>query len=229
MFLTQFDLNSTDRNGNSNKQLHSHVAIEKTLASIATATNAHQKYITASLVLAFINDPAMRWMYPDPYQYLAYFPRFIEVFGGKAFARKTAYFIDGYCGAALWFPPGVEPDVEPLIKLLEQSIFESDRADMFAVLEQMDRYHPKEYHWYLSLIGVEPTQQGKGYGSALMQQVLTQCDRDRIPAYVEASKPANVLFYERHGFQAIGTIQAGKSPPIFPMIRQPQSGKSIAI
>ncbi|NJS42172.1 GNAT family N-acetyltransferase, partial [Candidatus Gracilibacteria bacterium] len=55
-----------------------------------------------------------------------------------------------------------------------------------------------------------------------IQQVTTQCDRHRIPAYVEASKLANVLFYERHGFQAIGTIQAGKSPPIFPMVRQPQ-------
>ncbi|NJK69854.1 MAG: GNAT family N-acetyltransferase [Microcoleus sp. SU_5_3] len=222
MFLAQLDRVSNHHNGNSNKQLHSHVAIEKTLAPIATATIAHQKYVTASLVLAFINDPIMRWMYPDPYQYLAHFPRFIEVFGGKSFLKKTAYCIDGYFGAALWFPPGVEPDVEPLIKLFEQSIFKFDRADMFAILEQMEHYHIKESHWYLSLIGVDPTQQGKGYGSALIQQVTTQCDRDRLPAYVEASKPANVLFYERHGFQAIGTIQAGKSPSIFPMVRQPQ-------
>lgn len=222
MFWTQLEQVSNHHNGNSNKQLHSHVAIEKNLAPIATATNAHQKYVTASLVLAFINDPIMRWMYPDPYQYLAHFPRFVDAFGGKAFAQKTAYCIDGYSGAALWFPPGVEPDVEPLIKLFEQSIFKSDLADMFAVLEQMEHYHIKESHWYLSLIGVDPTQQGKGYGSALIQQVTTQCDRHRIPAYVEASKPANVLFYERHGFQAIGTIQAGKSPPIFPMVRQPQ-------
>jgi ribosomal protein S18 acetylase RimI-like enzyme len=85
----------------------------------------------------------------------------------------------------------------------------------------MGHYHPKEPHWYLPMIGVEPTQQGKGYGSALIQNVLKQCDRDCILAYLEASKPANILFYERHGFDLIDTIQVGSSPPIFPMIRQP--------
>jgi Uma2 family endonuclease len=47
-------------------------------------------------------------------------------------------------------------------------------------------------------------------------------DRDRIPAYLEASKPANIPFYARHGFEVIGTIQIGASPPIFPMVRYPQ-------
>jgi ribosomal protein S18 acetylase RimI-like enzyme len=90
------------------------------------------------------------------------------------------------------------------------------------VLEQMGHYHLKEPHWYLPMIGIEPTQQGKGHGSALMQHVLAQCDRDRLPAYLEASKPANVLFYERHGFEVLSTIQIGASPPIFPMVCYPQ-------
>jgi ribosomal protein S18 acetylase RimI-like enzyme len=173
------------------------------------------------MVLAFSHDPVFRWMYPNPYQYLTYFPRFVQIFGGKAFAEETAYFTDGYSGAALWFGPGVEPDVNPVIEMLQQSIFESDQADVFAVLEQMGNYHPQEPHWYLPMIGVEPTQQRKGYGSALIQNVLNKCDRDRIPAYLEASKPANILFYQRHGFEVLDTIQVGVSPPIFPMIRHP--------
>ncbi|HBB31783.1 MAG TPA: GNAT family N-acetyltransferase [Cyanobacteria bacterium UBA8803] len=174
------------------------------------------------MVLAFGSDPVARWMYPDSYQYLTYFPHFVQEFGGKAFQHNSAYSVAGYSGAALWFPPGVEPDAEPLIALLEQSVFESEQADVFAVLEQMGNYHPSAPHWYLSMVGVEPAQQGKGYGSALMQQVLMECDRTRTPAYLESSNPANIPFYERHGFEQIGTIQAGASPSLFPMLRHPR-------
>lgn len=89
-------------------------------------------------------------------------------------------------------------------------------------MEQIDHYHPLFPHWYLPLIGVEPIHQGRGYGSALLLQVLQRCDRDRLPAYLEASNPNHLSFYEHHGFVAIGQIQAGSSPPILPMLRQPQ-------
>jgi RimJ/RimL family protein N-acetyltransferase len=56
-----------------------------------------------------------------------------------------------------------------------------------------------------------------------MQPILKRCDRDRLPAYLESSNPANIAFYERHGFELLGTIQVGTSPPIFPMVRYPQS------
>jgi GNAT superfamily N-acetyltransferase len=211
-----------DQNVACTEQMTPTAALRQTVAPIRTATIADQKYIIASLVLAFSNDPVARWMYPDPYQYLTHFPRFVQTFGGKAFTQETTYCIDGYTGAALWFSPGIEPDVEPVVELIEQSVFESDRMDVFAVFEQMGHYHLKEPHWYLLIVGVEPTQQGKGYGSALMQHVLEQCDHDRIPAYLKASKPDNVPFYERHGFEVLSTIQVGASPPIFPMVRYPQ-------
>jgi ribosomal protein S18 acetylase RimI-like enzyme len=222
MSTSQFNINSLRSKVAKTQQQQSNSAIAQTTAQIRTATIADQKYIIASLVLAFSNDPVARWLYPDPYQYLTHFPRFVQTFGGKAFELGTAYASDGYSGAALWFPPGVDPDIELTIEILQESIFESDRTDVFAVLEQMGHYHLKEPHWYLPMIGVEPTQQGKGYGSALMQHVLAQCDRDRIPAYLEASKPANLPFYEQHGFEVLSTIQVGASPPISPMVRYPQ-------
>jgi ribosomal protein S18 acetylase RimI-like enzyme len=221
MSTSQFNVDSLRSKVAATLQQESHAAIAST-AAIRTATITDQKYIIASLVLAFSNDPAARWMYPDPYQYLTHFPLFVQAFGGRAFEGGTAYASDGYSGAALWFSPGAEPDIETTIEILQESIFDSDRTDVFAVLEQMGHYHPKEPHWYLPMIGVEPTQQGKGHGSALMQHVLAQCDRDRLPAYLEASKPANVPFYERHGFEVISTIQVGASPPIFPMVRYPR-------
>lgn len=200
-------------------------------SAVRTATIAEQKYITAGLVLAFNNDPVARWMYPDSHQYLTHFPDFIRAFGGRAFEHDTTYVVDGYSGAALWFPPGVEPNADALIELFQRSVFEAQQEDLFAILEQMGHYHPQQPHWYLAILGVEPIQQRKGYGSELMQPILNRCDRghqrcaygDRLPAYLESSNPANIPFYERHGFEVLGTIQVGTSPPIFPMVRYPQS------
>lgn len=220
--MIQMNLNLLNKSLADTQQYEPNPSIEKTRTQIRTATIADQKSIIATMVLGFSGDPAIRWLYPNPYQYLTYFPRFVETFGGKAFAQETAYCVDGYAGAALWFPPGVEPDVEPVIELIQQSVSESEQADVFAVFEQMSHYHPQEPHWYLPLIAVKPNQQGKGYGSALMQHVLKQCDRTYTPAYLESSNLANVPFYERHGFEVVATIQVGTSPPIFPMVRYPQ-------
>jgi hypothetical protein len=36
-------------------------------------------------VMAFGADPVMRWLYPEPDEYLTHFPRFVRAFGGRAF------------------------------------------------------------------------------------------------------------------------------------------------
>jgi GNAT superfamily N-acetyltransferase len=74
---------------------------------------------------------------------------------------------------------------------------------------------------YLPLLGVDPLYHGKGLGSVLMQHAIVICDQDNKPAYLESSNPKNIPFYERHGFELLGTIQVNTSPPIFPMLRKP--------
>jgi ribosomal protein S18 acetylase RimI-like enzyme len=86
----------------------------------------------------------------------------------------------------------------------------------------MSHYHPHEPHWYLAVIGVDAARQGFGLGSMLVQHTLASCDKDQVPAYLESTNPKNIPFYERHGFELLGTIQAGASPPMFPMLRKPR-------
>jgi len=189
---------------------------------ILKAAASDQASAVDVLVLAFSADPAARWTWPNPQQYLENFPAFVQAFGGKAFAQGSAYYADGYSGAALWLPPDIHPDEDALVSLIQSSVSEQFHEDVFAVLEQMGRYHPSEPHWYLPLIGVDPLRQGKGIGSALMQQGLIPCDRDRKLAYLESTNPRNIPLYERHGFEVLGTIQVGTSPPISPMLRKPR-------
>jgi len=194
-----------------------------TTTSIKTATASDQEHTIATVVLAFAADPMARWSYPDPHEYLRHFPDLIRALGGKAFEHGTAYYVDGFSGAALWLPPDTHPPEDELIALAQRTVSERKQAEVFSIFEQMGSYHPTEPHWYLPFIGVDPARQGNGYGSALMEYALIPCDRENQPAYLESSNPRNIPLYERHGFEMLGTIQVGSSPPLFPMLRRPRS------
>jgi ribosomal protein S18 acetylase RimI-like enzyme len=90
------------------------------------------------------------------------------------------------------------------------------------VIQQMSRFHPQTPHWYLPFVGVEPLQQCRGLGALLLRPILDRCNYERLPAYLESTNPRNVPFYESLGFRSIGMIQAGTSPRIVPMLREPQ-------
>lgn len=193
--------------------------VEPCASTVKTAQREDTQQVLNTLTLAFAADPAVRWMYPEAQQYLQYFSAFAYAFGGAAIARRTAFVSEGYSGAALWLPPDTAPDGEVLMALLQKSVADRERADAFAVFEAMAGYHPDEPHWYLPLIGVDPARQGCGYGSAMLQQALRQCDDECLPAYLESTNPRNIPLYERHGFEVIDAIRIGKCPPIFPMLR----------
>jgi ribosomal protein S18 acetylase RimI-like enzyme len=193
-----------------------------TTIQIKTASAPDEDQTIAVIGLAFSADPVARWTYPNPHDYLSYFPDIVRAFGGKAFEHNAAYYVDGFLGAALWLPPDVQPQEDEMVAILQRSVPEQNQEEVFSVLGQMGDYHPTEPHWYLPLIGVDPAQQGKGYGSALMEHSLIPCDREKRLAYLESTNPRNIPLYERHGFEVLGTIQAGSSPPIFPMLRKPR-------
>jgi ribosomal protein S18 acetylase RimI-like enzyme len=176
----------------------------------------------ATIVLAFVNDPAARWSWPQPDDYLRNMPLLARAFGAKSFALGTAFGIDRFAGAALWLPPGVSADEAALGDLIERTAPASIQKDAAGVFEQMANFHPHEPHWYLPLIGIDPARQGQRLGKRLMAHALARFDAERVPAYLESSNPRNIPFYQRHGFEMIGRIQVGSSPTIVPMLRRPR-------
>jgi ribosomal protein S18 acetylase RimI-like enzyme len=106
--------------------------------------------------------------------------------------------------------------------LLQRTIPEENQQEIFAFTERMNSSHPSEPHWYLPMIGVDPAKQDNGYGSALMKHALARCDGEGKLAYLESSSPRSIPLYRRHGFELLGTIQVGSSPPLFPMMRKPR-------
>src|SRR5436190_9627255 len=91
-----------------------------TTLDVKAATADEKAAVFAILTLAFSGDPATRWTWPDPKAYLEAFPHFAIAFGGAAFAKGSALRV-GSAGAALWLPPGTEPDEAALDVLIERT------------------------------------------------------------------------------------------------------------
>jgi GNAT superfamily N-acetyltransferase len=191
------------------------------LPRVATiAGDADVDHAIATLVLAFGTDPVARWMYDDPHQYLLHIPRLFRALGTSSFVAGAAQRTNDGLGVALWLAPGVHSDDGPLQAVIARSIVEEKQADVAAVFERTEHYRPTEPHWYLSLIGVEVLHRNKGWGAALLQHRLRQCDREHLPTYLWSSNSLNTSLYERHGFEMAGTIRVGSSPSMFPMLRR---------
>ena len=169
---------------------------------------------------AFIADPPSRFLYPELDKYQRAFPRFIAAVAGAAFDRHGAYGIANLAGVALWLPPGAHSDETALEILFEETIPAGRRAEVFEIIERRRNYHPAEPHWHLAMMGVEPDEVRKAYGSALLEAGLARVDRSGQTAYLEATNPQSIPLYERFGFRLVGTIDTGRCPPIFPMVRR---------
>ena len=75
----------------------------------------------STIVLGFAADPIARWVWPDSSEYLRIMPQFVKAFGGRAFEHSTAYITEGARAAALWLPPGVEPDEAAMGAVMAQA------------------------------------------------------------------------------------------------------------
>lgn len=149
-------------------------------------------------------------------------PAATREFAGSCFMHGTAFVSADFSGVALWLPPGVKPEGGALEKVFRETAKREHLDDLLATFEKMDHAHPREDHWYLPQIGVDPIAQGNGIGAALMHHALARCDNEGALAYLEASKPQNIPFYRRHGFEVTGEIQFGRAPLVTPMLRKPR-------
>lgn len=192
------------------------------MMSVAVIPPTERHRAISTLMLAFAGDPITRWGWPDSYAYATFWPQVLEAFGGRAFESGTAHAVEGFTAVALWLPPGVSSDEATMSTLVYESVAGSARPDLDGFFEQMGSFHPTFPHWYLPLAGVDPPAQGHGLGSILLRHALEICDLDGLPSYLEATSPRSRDLYARHGFEVVGVIQQGGSPPMWPMLREPR-------
>jgi len=185
---------------------------------IRTATRADEARLLDTITLAFAADPIVRYWFRGSSDFLKWWRQFVLALGERGLDGGACDVTADFEGVALWLPPGVEPDPARVGALDLPGTEESAEASA-EFRTEMDRYHPTTPHWYLWTLGVDPRCQGRGIGGALLKHRLTQVDAEHAAAYLEASDPMNVPFYERHGFEALGVINVRDIPPLTPMYR----------
>jgi GNAT superfamily N-acetyltransferase len=189
---------------------------------VRSPTADEMDHAVAAIVTAFLTDPAARFAWPAARDYLQSMPLATREFAGASFHCGTALVSADLCGAALWLPPGVQPNGEELEKVFGDTANRENLADLLATFGKMEQAHPKQAHWYLAMIGVEPNAQGKGLGAQLIRHGVARCDQEGELAYLETSNLRNVVLYQRFGFEVMGQFQVGSAPLVTSMLRRPQ-------
>jgi ribosomal protein S18 acetylase RimI-like enzyme len=175
------------------------------------ATAADVDVLAAVLTRAFAEDPFTHWLARPDERRLDGMRIFFEL----ALRRITlphdeVYTTGDRSGAALWAPPG-----KWRLGLLQELRHLPEFAaacgvtrlfDVFRGTNAILRRHPTTPHWYLFVLGVDPSQQGHGIGRALVAPILARCDRERTPAYLETANEKNLGFYASLGFETRADI-----------------------
>lgn len=184
--------------------------------------------VTRLLDEAFRTDPVSSWVFPDPEHRAAVHGKFLGVFVDVALAEgRIDYAVDG-SAAALWLRiPAADPEdehVEDEIPAKMRAVADPDNERCELVGRLTGAVHPTaEEHEYLLMIAVAPGRQGEGLGTELIRPVLERCDREGVPAYLEASSERSKGLYERLGWQFTGeAVQLPDGPLMWPMWRKPQ-------
>jgi ribosomal protein S18 acetylase RimI-like enzyme len=179
---------------------------------------------------AFFDDPVSVWLLPDVSARVAGLSRLFATMTRHHHLARGGVEVacDGpdIGAAALWDPPNQWR--ESRRAQLAQTptflrVFGLRTARARGMQEMMKHLHPEEPHWYLAVIGSDPSVRGRGFGQVLMRSRLERCDAEYCPAYLESSKPENVPYYERFGFTVTGEIVLPDGgPTIWPMWRDPR-------
>lgn len=187
-----------------------------------SATSSDVKTLADVLGRAFYEDPPSAWLLPDPSTRLRRIRRlFATVIGIEALRYGG---VDIACaggkvvGGAIWLPPGLwERGFRVQMQALPGHIL-SLRWQLVhrgRLMEQaLGDVHPKEPHWYLETIGVDPGWQGRGVASRLLWSRLQHCDQQGQPAYLETGRPGGVQMYERFGFRPTLKLALPRGGPV---------------
>ena len=186
--------------------------------------------IAGVLERAFFDDPLFAYVMPNPSRRSRQLAWWMSCAVRYGLAHGWVYATSPPVGGtAIWLGP--ETPTASLVGLARAGLsagpFRLGIRGLIRVLQaaaERNYLHRREpdRHWYLMILGVEPEKQGRGIGSALMQPVLKQADRDGLTCYLETMTAKNAAFYERRGFEVVTEGQFGPRLPYWAMRRHPR-------
>jgi len=196
---------------------------------VRTATPSDVAPVSAMLARAFEDDPVTCHLLPAPRRRLAHARHFFAWQMRRLLPQEQVHVADDGSGAALWALPnrwrespwealGLVWRIMPAVAL--------HLHDVLPAINAVERAHPRGAHMYLSVLGTEPSAQGRGVGSAVIAKGLELADAEGLPSFLESSKERNIDFYSRFGFRVIDELRLPRGgPSLWPMWREPGGGR----
>ncbi len=190
--------------------------------------------VSEALVQAFLDDPMWATILPDErirerlmrpmWKALL---RYALVYGEVTTTHDAA-------GAACWLAPDATKTT--LLRTVRTGMGlpfavarfpRADRLRFLQVTSLLDVCHERHMpapHWYLWALGVKPSHQRQGIGTALLRPGLARADREDCACYLETGTPENVSFYEKLGFRILEEADLPQPPiHLWLMRRDPAS------
>ena len=183
---------------------------------------------------AYRDYPLHNWFTKGKYDPVA--SRLIMQISLKTMTEDAVIYADSeqMNGFAVWLPFGFSGS--KTLPFLMSGGFELIFHSGFGIIGRLLKYESyamnlkKEftdnYDWYLYNLSIRKDAQGKGIASKLMRPMLQFCDDERMVAYLETNKEANVGLYRHYGFELMREELIPTTPVThYSMVRQPSCEK----
>ena len=157
------------------------------------------------LARAFADDPMIRWPLPGDgdvsHRVRATFAVIYENLADAGVVWEAG----NAAGFAVWIPAGASQDMFDSDAAVRDRLapLTDDGGARYDVLWSWIEQRVPDDVWYLDAIGVDPDQQGRGIGSALIRFGLDRAVGVGTDAFLETSNARNVGYYERFGFRVV--------------------------
>jgi ribosomal protein S18 acetylase RimI-like enzyme len=172
------------------------------------------------LARAFVDDPLIAWFFPDGGSRLHACAALFGVFAEHYLARGRVDVVgeDRLQAVAMWRWPRAGdddlPESLPTVSGLMTALMGPARAaEKGAAMSVLAELRPPEPHAYLHLLAVDPELRGQGLGGRALAPGLAAARDAGLVACLETMNPANVPFYEAHGFAVRHQVRLGAGGP----------------
>jgi len=199
------------------------------VSPIRPAGRADVPALVGVLARAFDADPVVGWVVRQDAGRRAAIEWVFRLVLEMALRHGVVEVTDDLAAVAVWEPPGRRGAgrLREAWRLpgYVRAVGFRRLVRVSAAVAAMEACRPRQPHWYLADLAVEPSLQGRGTGGALLAHGLERADRDLMPAYLESSSARNRPLYERHGFRLRERhVLGGDGPPVSLLWREPAGG-----
>ncbi|MFG6104184.1 N-acetyltransferase [Leptolyngbyaceae cyanobacterium CCMR0082] len=185
---------------------------------------------------AFADDPVFTYIISDDREFrlqsLTWLMRKLVVYSTQ---YNHVYTTQDLEGIAAGLPPGeLSSNPLELLKMIWElqlyalpTKFRWNRLGRcLTLLSAVEQAHQQDMgdcpHWYLGLMVVHPTCQGRGVGRRLLQPILQQASHEGVACYLVTFTEQAVRFYQKHGFEIVQIQKtAPDAPPFWTLKRNP--------